>query len=311
MEPKVSVIVPVYNVEKYLRQCLDSIINQTLDDIEIICVDDGSTDGSLSILREYTNKDSRIYILQQQNLRAGIARNNGLKIAKGKYLSFLDSDDFFELDMLEKMYNKAEEDKSDIVICSWNSYDEKRQKIARDFIIDKKYINMSPFNPSDVADELFDIFKPNPWTKLFNHEFFRKNNLQFEGCVCCNDLTCICTALCLANKISVIDDICVHYRTCQSNNLTANRKNHLNSIIHAVNKLEENLKSFGVFEQFRTAFMKKAVGSFKYKVGKCSKAEWIARKILANKLLVDDVYYAIYKEVKRPQNISHYRQKFF
>ena len=93
-EIKVSVIIPVYNTENYLRECLDSVLAQTLREIEVICVDDGSTDNSLNILKEYQNKDTRIVVLTQENRSAGAARNYGLSIAKGKYLSFLDSDDF-------------------------------------------------------------------------------------------------------------------------------------------------------------------------------------------------------------------------
>ena len=107
MSVKVSVILPVYNASDYLHQCMDSIVGQTLKDIEIICVDDGSTDNSLDILKEYEQKDKRVKVIQQKNAGAGAARNNGLSIATGEYLSFLDSDDFFEPDMLEKAYEKA------------------------------------------------------------------------------------------------------------------------------------------------------------------------------------------------------------
>ena len=111
---KVSVIIPVYNVEPYLKQCMDSVVGQTLKDIEIICVDDGSTDGSLDILREYAAEDNRIQIIEQKNAGAGAARNNGMRHATGKYLSFLDSDDFFEPRMLEKAYDLAEKDQADL-----------------------------------------------------------------------------------------------------------------------------------------------------------------------------------------------------
>jgi glycosyltransferase involved in cell wall biosynthesis len=94
--PKVSVIIPVYNVEAYLRQCLDSVVNQTLKDIEMICVDDGSTDSSAEILKEYAKKDERIRVLTQSNSGAGAARNAGLVSAKGKWLYFLDGDDFID-----------------------------------------------------------------------------------------------------------------------------------------------------------------------------------------------------------------------
>ena len=105
--PKVSVIIPVYNVEEYLRECLDSIVKQTLREIEIICVDDGSTDNSLEILKEYAKKDNRITVITQKNLHAGVARNAGLAVAKGEYLSFLDSDDFFLFFIKNKFFNHS------------------------------------------------------------------------------------------------------------------------------------------------------------------------------------------------------------
>ena len=106
---KISVIIPVYNGETYLAQCLDSIIGQTLKEIEIICVNDGSKDRTQQILEKYAEKDSRIQIISQENGGAGAARNAGLRIARGEYLSILDGDDFFEPDMLEKAYKKAKE----------------------------------------------------------------------------------------------------------------------------------------------------------------------------------------------------------
>ena len=105
MNCRVSVIVPVYNVEKYLKQCLDSLINQTLEDIEIICVNDGSTDSSLNILEEYQNKDNRIKIISQENKGVSAARNLGLKNAKGEYLLFIYADDWVELNALEELFN--------------------------------------------------------------------------------------------------------------------------------------------------------------------------------------------------------------
>ena len=112
---KVSVVMPVYNVENYIEECLDSLINQTLKEIEIICVDDGSTDGTLKLLYKYEEADSRVKIIQQQNQYAGVARNNGMKHAVGEYIIFLDSDDFFEKTMLEKMYNEAKRTEADLV----------------------------------------------------------------------------------------------------------------------------------------------------------------------------------------------------
>ena len=117
---KVSVILPIYNEEKYLAQCLDSICGQTLKEIEIICVDDGSTDNSTHILKDYAKKDSRITLITQENQFAGAARNKGMACAVGKYLSFLDADDYYAPEMLEKMVKEAEENRADIVMCRYS-----------------------------------------------------------------------------------------------------------------------------------------------------------------------------------------------
>ena len=120
-QPKVSVIIPVYNTEKYLRECLDSVVNQTLRDIEIICVDDGSTDASPEILRKYAEKDSRVQVFTQEKSNAGAARNVGLSKAAGEYLAFLDSDDYYELSMLEHMLACAQERAADVVVCRYHT----------------------------------------------------------------------------------------------------------------------------------------------------------------------------------------------
>ena len=112
---KISIIVPVYNVEKYLKECLDSLINQTLEDIEIICINDGSTDNSLAILEEYQKKDSRIKVFSQRNQGVSAARNLGIEKATGEYLTFLDSDDRLELNTCEILYKETIAKNSDFL----------------------------------------------------------------------------------------------------------------------------------------------------------------------------------------------------
>ena len=126
---KVSIIVPVYNVEKYLSKCLESLINQTLKDIEIICVNDGSTDNSLSILKEYANKDSRIKIIDKQNEGVSVARNTGIEVATGEYLIFVDSDDYLVENACEKALNTIEHNNSDI--CIFGHYDLVDEKLVK------------------------------------------------------------------------------------------------------------------------------------------------------------------------------------
>ena len=122
MSVDVSVVVPVYNTELYLNQCVDSLLAQTLKNVEFIFVDDGSTDRSVEILKEYQQKDPRITILQQKNQFAGVARNNGMKAATGKYIIFVDSDDFFEPTMLEEAFNCAEANQAEIVAFDFYRY---------------------------------------------------------------------------------------------------------------------------------------------------------------------------------------------
>ena len=113
---KVSVIVPVYNNEEYLDKCLSSLTEQSLDDIEIICVNDGSSDSSLDILNRYEQKDNRIVVLSQENQGAGASRNNGIDIANGEYISFVDADDWLEENALKKLYENAVRNNSDVVL---------------------------------------------------------------------------------------------------------------------------------------------------------------------------------------------------
>ena len=118
----ISIIIPVYNVSKYLRVCLDSVINQTYKDLEIICINDGSLDNSLDILKEYSNKDNRIIIIDKKNSGVSAARNDGIERSSGEYLFFIDSDDYIDNDFIEVFYNNAKKNDSDLVILSnfWN-----------------------------------------------------------------------------------------------------------------------------------------------------------------------------------------------
>jgi len=120
---KVSVILPVYNSASFLKHCLDSILSQTLKEIEIICIDDASDDESAAILEDYSRKDDRLCVIRIEHSGAGAARNHGLDVARGEYVSILDADDFFEHNMIEKAYEEAQKTSSDIVIFRVDEYD--------------------------------------------------------------------------------------------------------------------------------------------------------------------------------------------
>lgn len=176
--PKVSVIIPVYNVEPYLRECLDSVIHQTLGDIEIICIDDKSTDGSLEILREYATRDSRIAVIQAEvNGGLSAARNRGMDAATGTYLYFVDSDDYIVPDALERLYRIAVEQDLDLLRCTFQTVPGDRE-----FEHDIQITNSVCTGP-----QLFCALQNSApmggtaWLHFLKTEFVRRNNIGFTG----------------------------------------------------------------------------------------------------------------------------------
>ena len=204
----------MYNVENHLEDCLDSVVNQTLKEIEVICVNDGSTDGSLDILEKFAEKDQRITIMDQENRGAGAARNKGLEIARGEYLSFLDADDFFEPDMLEKAFNYSWKNSLDITVYRVKTFDNRTSKVRNiNYDIRKKYLpKKDVFNYNDFPGYIFNTFKNWPWNKLFKRNFILKNNIQFQELFRTNDLLFTCKALIKADRISVLDIPLIYYR---------------------------------------------------------------------------------------------------
>ena len=280
-EYKISVIIPVYNVEQYLRQCLDSVVNQTLKDIEIILVDDGSTDSSLSICNEYAQKDCRIKVLKQNHKGAGAARNKGLEIARGEYLSILDSDDFFELDMLEKLYDEATENNADITICDMKFYDTQTHTTQKSFSINKDCIpDKTIFSYKDMPDYIFNTFQNWSWNKLFKTEFVKTNNIKFQEIKRTNDLYFTCCALVLANKITYLDEKLAYYRfnttsNCQSTNYIAPK-----DFVRAFIKLKKFLEKKNIYKAVKRSYINWAIGSCLYNLRTLEKYPDAHKKLL-------------------------------
>ena len=258
---KVSVIIPVYNVEPYLRQCMDSVVGQTLKDIEIICVDDGSTDDSLNILKEYAAEDSRVQIIQQQNAGAGAARNNGMRHATGKYLSFLDSDDFFEPRMLERAYDLAEKDQADFVAYKSDQYHtEKNQFVPVSWVIRENEIPpYHPFNHRQMTGNVFKVFVGWAWDKLFLREFVDKYNLTFQEQRTSNDMLFVFSAVALAKKIAVVPAVLAHQRRDAKDSLSKTRENSWDCFYHALTALRDKLKEEGLYEELEKDYINYAL----------------------------------------------------
>lgn len=211
--PLISVIIPVYNVEKYLEKCLDSVVSQTLKDIEIICVNDGSTDSSLSILKTYSEKDNRIQIISRTNKGLGATRNDGIWSAKGEYLFFLDSDDWIDETCLEKLYNKAKADQAELCIYGCIPYDdEKGQCIASKYYTTDIYqrCTSTPCNYKQITDCIFTRFEA--VLKLWKRDFFIDNKLFFSEGVWFEDVISHVKGMILAKRITFVNECLYFYR---------------------------------------------------------------------------------------------------
>ena len=253
---KVSVIIPVYNAEHYLPMALDSILKQTLTDIEVICVDDGSTDHSLQILEKYQEMDRRIIILKQKNSYAGVARNYGMSVAKGKYLAFLDSDDYFVPEMLERAYRNGEEQGADVVIFDGECFcHELMDACPNTGWLNEGLIPLgSGFDNSKRIDGIMSITSPAPWNKIFSHEFVLNNGLKFQPYKRENDAFFVLMSLILAQKIGVVRENLVYYRRENKNSLQGTKRESPNSFIHVFIDLYEELEKRKIFDQMKKSF---------------------------------------------------------
>ena len=261
MSVAVSVIVPVYNTARYLNQCVDSIINQTLKDIEIIFVDDGSTDNSVEILRQYQAKDNRIQIIQQQNQYAGVARNRGMQEAKGKYLSFLDSDDFFDLNMLKDCYLCAEKNQADIVIFGYKQYDDKLQAIIGHNIEQGRYFPKGVFAADDLGENLYQAVNPAPWNKLFRREFVEAHHLRFEPIKKSNDMYFTFVALPQAERMVYLDKKYVTYRSGNPESIQGKTNMGRETFVDVSVSIKKGLQEIGKYNgDIKQSFLKNARG---------------------------------------------------
>ena len=258
---KVSVIIPVYNAEKYLRQCLDSICGQTIKDIEIICVDDGSTDSSPEILREYKEKDERVIVVRQENAGAGAARNKGLDLSKGKYLSFLDADDFFEPDMLEEAFRCAEADKADYVVFNSGQYNtEEDEYNYPKWVFQVAHIPpYTPFTYRQLTRNIFRVFVGWAWDKLYLRDFVIEHGLRFQEQRTSNDLLFVFSALVVAKRISVCRKVLVHQRRDSSDSLSKTREKSWHCFYDALTALRERIISEGKYKELEKDFINYAL----------------------------------------------------
>lgn len=255
-QPKVSVILPVYNVGKYLRQSLDSLINQTLKDIEIICVDDGSTDDSYEILEEYKEKDNRIKVIHKENKGTGAARNDGLRLATGECIGFVDPDDWVKPNMFERLYKEIKEKNLDIAMCMPDGYDEKNAvNTPFPYFVDANFehiIDDRVFNWRDLSPFQYPMCV---WNKLYTKKLFDENNIDFAQGLDFEDHKVIFGTLLTAERMFFIREKLYVYRFNREGSVLTDNNRRLIDHIKIFDIVENLMKETNTYNILRNDFL--------------------------------------------------------
>lgn len=212
IENLVSIIIPVYNAERFLSETLDCLLSQTYEDIEVILVDDGSKDSSKVICEKYVEADKRFSYYYQDNAGAGAARNQGIDLAHGEFLMFLDSDDLFEPEFVEKMHGAIAGEDVDVVVCRADKFNSVYVPDEACLLHSNALLGCGIYRPEDIGDRFYQLMTTCPWDKLFRAEHIANEGLRFQDLRYSNDTYFVLMALLTASQIAVTEDVLVHYR---------------------------------------------------------------------------------------------------
>lgn len=294
MSPNVSVIMPIYNTRKYLSETLNCLRSQTLKELEIIFVDDGSTDGSDDIVRRFVETDSRYKMITQPNRGAASARNAGLAVASGEYLSVLDSDDLFEDDMLEKSYFYAASRRADLVVFRADQFiDEERRFKQTSWTVKARQLPASDaFSFRDVFPNRFRAMQGWTWDKLFRREFVSRNGIAFQEQRLYNDILFTFSAYLRAGRIVFLDDILVHQRKRGGGSLSDEGSGEWGSLFSALSALKGQMIACDQYAYFERDFVNYVIWMVLYHLSLCSPSQ---KKLFLRQVLeVWDSHFGIF-----------------
>ena len=247
---KITILVPIYNIEEYLSECLDSLICQTSKNIEILCLNDGSTDNSLNILKSFAEKDQRIKIINKHNSGYGDTLNRGIVLAKGEYIGIVEPDDFVEPDMFENLYLLAKKHDADVVKCNYYEFRNKKNTIKKNY---QKNDSDKIINQQEINKILYD--GPAIWAGIYKKEFLEKEKISFLETpgASYQDTSFNFKTLASAKRIVLTDKAYLHYRRDNENSSVKSNKK-----IYAVNKeyseIEKYLKNKNLWEKYKYIF---------------------------------------------------------
>lgn len=263
-DPRVSVIVPIYNADPYLDECLDSIEKQTEQSLEIICVNDKSTDRTAEILEQRSHADNRYQILQGQGLGAGAARNLGIGASRGTYLICLDADDFFDAEFIKDAADKLDATDADILITQSYTYENDTHE---EYVTDWTFVagnipDKDVFNYRDMQESIFNTFSNVPWNKMYKRSFVVENQMWYQQVKRTDDLLFTCLALVKAKSITTIKRPYPHYRISLTTNSTSTNEVDPLAFFEAFQSLKEELEKLGLFENVRASFVNHAIDGY-------------------------------------------------
>lgn len=256
---KVSIVIAAYNSARYLPDCLESLINQSYKNLEIICINDGSTDDTLNILRNYEAQDERVKVFSKENEGKGAAsaRNLGLNYVTGDYVLILDSDDFFEPEMIDELVKKAEETDADLIIYTARHYDDKFKQSGK--ILKRPQLKLAPnedyFSWRDCPDYICQIADFVAWNKFFKRELIERENLRFDRIPISDDCYPSIIGACLAERIVVINKPYVNYRINTGSSQSNSHAKHPEAAYMATYSVVDRLKKIGVYGEIKRSYL--------------------------------------------------------
>lgn len=228
--PKVSVIIPAYNAEKYIKRTVESLLKQTFEDIELICVNDGSKDKTLEILKKIEEKDKRVRIVDKKNEGVWKARIDGIKAANGKYTTFIDADDYVEENFIEELHRSIKESDSDISICGFKRIDEKTGKVLSQ---EMKYEETKIIQNEKNFEEVISI-NTALWNKLYKTEILKKTKELSNPPRILEDMMFLCMVYQKTNKISFVNKYLYNYMVLEGSAMNTLKKEEIDSIQNAM-----------------------------------------------------------------------------
>lgn len=268
MAPKVSVVIPVYNVEKYLKECIDSVLGQTLKDIEVICVNDGSTDGSGKILDEYAKNDSRVIVIHKKNSGYGHTMNVGMERATGEYIGIVESDDFIDSDMYEILYQEAIENSLDVVRSGFYLYNTKNNSNE---ILDQSWVKhdciYAPFD-----EQATFMQQPSVWANLYNRNFLKDNGITFLTTpgASYQDVAFTFKVYATAKRFKMINKCFLHYRT-DNESSSINSTGKVFCVCDEYAEIESYIKKYNKYEDYRYLITRMKYNCYKWNYNRLSR----------------------------------------